>query len=94
MQPNAVPPYPWHTVTTDYVTGLFKTANKYDAIAVFVDELTKYVLLVPCSKESSGANWAHMFTDSVMFTLGYLSTYCLIEVHNLLACSTSHWLNA
>lgn len=65
MQPNDVPPYPWHTVTTDYVTGFPKTASKHNAIAVFVDALTKYVILVPCSKESSGADWARMFMDNV-----------------------------
>ena len=70
MQPNAVPPYPRHTVTTDHVTGLPKTANKYDAIAVFIDELTKYVSLVTCSKQSSGANWAHVFVDNVYVYFG------------------------
>ena len=64
MQPNDVPPYPWHTVTTDYVTGFPKTAAKHNAVAVFVDAWTKYVILVPCSKESSGADWAH-FMDIV-----------------------------
>lgn len=65
MQPNEVPPYPWHTVTTDYVTGFPKTADQHDAVAVFVDALTKYVILVPCSKESLGTDWAHMFVDPV-----------------------------
>lgn len=65
LQPNDTPPNPWHTITTDYVTGFPKIVAKYNAVAVFVDSLTKYVLLVPCSKESSGADWAHMFVDNV-----------------------------
>ena len=65
LQPNEVPPYPWHTVTTDYVTGLPLTADKHDAIAVFVDALTKYIIIAPCTKESTGADWAHMFMNNV-----------------------------
>ena len=65
MQPNEVPPYPWHTVTTGYVTGFPKISAKHNAIAVFVVALTKYIILVPCSKESSGTDWAHMCMDHV-----------------------------
>ena len=70
MQPNAVPPTAWHTVTIDHVTGVPKTANKHNAVAVFVDELTEYVILGPCSKESSGADWAYMFIDNVYVHFG------------------------
>ena len=70
MQPNEVPPYPWHTVTTDYVTGFPMTADNHNAIAVFVDALTKYVVIVPCTKESSGADWARMFKDNVHVHFG------------------------
>ena len=41
LQPLEVPPCPWHTVTTDYMTGLPKTAKGNTAIVVFVDKLTK-----------------------------------------------------
>ena len=49
MQPNEVPPYPWHTVTTDYVTGFPMTADNHNAIALFVDALTKYTVTMPCT---------------------------------------------
>lgn len=52
MQSNEVPPYPWHAVTTDYVTGFAVTTDDHTAVAVFPDALTKYVLIVPCTKES------------------------------------------
>ena len=78
MQPNEVPPYPWHTVTTDYVTGLPMTADKHDAIAVFVDALTKYTIIVPCTKESTGADWAHMFMNHVHTHFG-LPMYILSD---------------
>ena len=60
MQPNEVPPYPWHTVATDYATGFPMAADNHNAIAVFVDALTTYTVIVPCTKESSGADWAHI----------------------------------
>ena len=41
LQPLDVPPYAWHTVTTDYITGLPLTPKGNNAIAVFVDKLTK-----------------------------------------------------
>ena len=41
LQPLDVPPFAWYPVTTDYVTGLPVTADGRDAIAVFVDKLTK-----------------------------------------------------
>ena len=37
--------------------------QKHNAVAVVIDALTKYVILLPCSKDSSGADWAHMFVD-------------------------------
>lgn len=63
--PPEVPPRPWHTVTIDYVTGFPKTEASNDAIAVYVDKLTKYVHLVACSKESSAIDWVNMFVDHV-----------------------------
>ena len=45
LQHLDVPPYAWHTVTTDYVTGLPLTpkGNLNNAIVVFMDKLTRYV---------------------------------------------------
>ena len=45
LQPLEVPPFAWHTVTTDYITGLLVTADGHNAIAVFVDKLTKCLAL-------------------------------------------------
>jgi len=70
MQPITVPPYRWHTVTTDYVTGLPETDNGHDAIAVFVDKLTKYVYLMPCKTTSNGEDWADLFMASVYVNEG------------------------
>ena len=52
LVPLDVPPFAWHTLTTDYITGLPLTPNGHNAIAVFVDKLTKYVYAVPCTDQS------------------------------------------
>ena len=84
MQPVEVPPYPWHTVTTDHDTGFAMTAKQHSAVAVFGDQSINGVILVPCTKESSGAVWAQMFVDHVhvqfMCTLACLPTPCLIGI--------------
>ena len=47
LHPLDVPPFVWHTVNTDYITGLPVTADRNNAIAVFVDKLTncKYICM-------------------------------------------------
>ena len=66
LQPQDVPPHAWHTVTTDYITGLPLTPASNNAIAVFVDKLTKYVYAVPCSDKSDAVDWANMYVEHVV----------------------------
>ena len=73
LQPLDVPPYAWHTVTTDYVTGLSLTPQGNNAIAVFVDKLTKYVYAVPCSDSSDAVDWVDMYAGYVVQHEGLLS---------------------
>ena len=66
LQPLDVPPYAWHTVTTDYITGLPCTPKGNNAIAVFVDKLTKYVCELPCTDKSDAVDWANMYVEHVV----------------------------
>ena len=66
LQPLDVPPFAWHTVTTDYITGLPTTPKGNNAIAVFVDKLTKYVYAVPCKDTSTAVDWASMYPEHVV----------------------------
>ena len=68
LQPLDVPPYAWHTITTDYITGLPCTPKGNNAIAVFVDKLTKYVYAVPCTDKSisDAVDWANMYIEHVV----------------------------
>ena len=65
LQPLDVPPFAWHTVTTDYITGLPVTADGHNAIAVFVNKLTKYVYAVSCT-DTSAIDWADMYVQHVV----------------------------
>ena len=66
MQPLDVPTFPWHTVTTDYITGLPLTADGHNAVAVFVGKLTKYVYAVPCIDTCSAVDRANMYVQHVV----------------------------
>ena len=57
---------PWHSVTTDYITGLPLTVKGHNVFAVFVVKLTKYVYAVPCSNTSDATDWAHMYVEHVV----------------------------
>ena len=61
-----MPPDAWHTVTTDYITGLPLTPKGNYAIAVFVDKLTKYVYAVPCNEKANAVDWANMYVEHVV----------------------------
>ncbi|EGD73249.1 hypothetical protein PTSG_12229 [Salpingoeca rosetta] len=65
LQPLDVPPYPWHTVTCDFVSG-FPTVRGFDTIAVYVDKLSKTVHLAPCSKTLDAAGAARLLVDTVV----------------------------
>ena len=66
LQPLEVPPFAWHTIITNYITGLPVTADGRNTIAVFVDKLTKYVYAVPCTDTSDAVDWADMYVQHVV----------------------------
>ena len=73
-----VPPFAWHTVTTDYITGLPRTGNGHNVIACFVDNLTKNVCAVPCTDTSDAVDWANMYVQHVVQHEGL--SYVIISV--------------
>ena len=50
----------------DFVVRLPLSKNKQDSIVVFVDKLTKRVVLRPCSTESTAEDIAAIYLDSVV----------------------------
>lgn len=68
--PNQGNPRPFSTITMDYVTAL-PLSNGYDAIQVVVDhDVTKAIVLSPCTKETSAMDTAHMLVQDVYSRYG------------------------
>lgn len=65
LQPLPIPDHPWQWVTMDFITQLPLSSAGFDAIAVFVDKLTKMVHFVPMKTTDNAANVARIFFDAV-----------------------------
>ena len=57
LKPLEIPSRKWAHVTTDLVTDL-PESNRFTAIVVFLDKLTKMVHLVGCKKEVTAMEYA------------------------------------
>ena len=64
LRPLEIPSRKWAHVTTDLVTDLPKS-NRFTAIVVFVDKLTKMVHLAGCKKEVTTMEYSQIFVDNV-----------------------------
>ena len=61
LQSLQVPPYPFHVVTSDHITGLPRTQNGYNATAVSVCKLTRCVYAVLCTDKTNAADRANIY---------------------------------
>ncbi|THC87561.1 hypothetical protein EYZ11_012993 [Aspergillus tanneri] len=102
LEPLPVPEQPGEVLTLDFITGLPPSSpsisaspggtESYDAILVVVDALTKFALYIPCNKDISAPELAHLVYQKVvpmfgnpkrwvsdrgsLFTSSYWSTLC------------------
>ena len=60
LKPLEIPSKKWAHVTTDLVTDLLES-NRFTAIVVFVDKLTKMVHLAGCKNEVTAMEYAKIF---------------------------------
>jgi hypothetical protein len=65
MHPLPIPKYTWDSVSMDFIVQLPKTANKHDAVIVFVDRLSKMVHLAPTHTTVTAEGTARLFVDTV-----------------------------
>src|ERR1700749_1278773 len=63
-QPGEIPPHPWHTITTDFITDL-PPSNGYDSINVVVDRFSKAIVLTPCHKTITADQTAVLLIENV-----------------------------
>lgn len=64
LQPLPIPPFPWHTVSLDFVEGLPKS-NGFDVILVVIDKLTKYAHFLLLKHPFTVAQVAQVFLDGI-----------------------------
>ncbi|KAJ9522550.1 hypothetical protein QJQ45_008376 [Haematococcus lacustris] len=65
LMPLAIPYDRWESITMDLITKLPTGDHGYDAIAVFVDRLSKMVHFVPCKESMNAKGFARLFIDNV-----------------------------
>jgi hypothetical protein len=65
LQPLPVPTERFEQVSFDLITQLPKTRSGFDAIAVFVDRLSKYAYFCPTTTKVGAPGVAQLFFDSV-----------------------------
>ena len=54
LKPLPIPDKPWSDITLDYVTGLAKSKEKYDAFLMVVDRMSKERHYIPCTCSDEG----------------------------------------
>jgi hypothetical protein len=65
LQPLSIPSRPWSSISTDFITGLPKTASGNEQICVWVDRLTKMVHFVAAPGEATAKDVARIFVDNI-----------------------------
>ena len=66
LQPIEVPEWKWEQITMDFVVGLPKTVEGYDAIWVVVDRLTKSARFIPMKVTYSVEKLAELYVNNVV----------------------------
>jgi hypothetical protein len=65
LQPLPIPQQRWEQISMDLVVGLPKTARRNSGIAVFVDRLSKQILISPISDDTTAPVIAKAYFDAV-----------------------------
>ena len=66
LVPLAIPTSPWESVSMDFITCLPVTACGHDMLIVWVDRLTKYVILSPAKLTLNSEGFAQHTIDHVI----------------------------
>ena len=66
LNPLEIPPYPWHTVSMDFILQLPPTKdNGYDTLYVVVDKFTKRAHFLPCFSTTTATQAADLYIDNI-----------------------------
>ncbi|QRW17417.1 Retrotransposable element Tf2 protein [Rhizoctonia solani] len=64
LKPLEVPPYPFHTISYDFITG-FPKSQGHNAILVVIDSFSKFGHFIPTSKRITARGLADLFITHV-----------------------------
>ncbi|QRW23855.1 Retrotransposable element Tf2 protein [Rhizoctonia solani] len=64
LKPLEVPPFPFHTISYDFITG-FPKSNGHDAILVVIDSFSKFGHFIPTLKKVTAKGLADLFVSHV-----------------------------
>ncbi|KAF8748732.1 hypothetical protein RHS01_10578 [Rhizoctonia solani] len=64
LKPLEVPPFPFHTISYNFITG-FPKSNGHDAILVVIDSFSKFGHFIPTSKKVTAKGLADLFVSHV-----------------------------
>ncbi|QRW23677.1 Retrotransposable element Tf2 protein [Rhizoctonia solani] len=64
LKPLEVPPYPFHTILYDFITG-FPKSQGFDTILVVIDSFSKFGHFIPTTKKVSAKGLAELFISHV-----------------------------
>ena len=66
LQPLSVPQQPWSDISMDFVMGLPRSSDGFDAIFTFVDRLTKLVHLIPVCSNITAKEAAKVYVEKFL----------------------------
>ncbi|KAL5838964.1 hypothetical protein ACOSQ4_011572 [Xanthoceras sorbifolium] len=66
LQPLPIPEWKWDKISMDFVTGLPLTPQRYDAIWVIVDRLTKTAHFIPIRKDYKLNKLARLYVENIV----------------------------
>ncbi|QRW20747.1 Retrotransposable element Tf2 protein [Rhizoctonia solani] len=64
LKPLDVPPFPFHTISYDFITG-FPKSEGYDAILVVIDSFSKFGHFIPTTKKVLAKGLADLFVTHI-----------------------------
>ncbi|KAF8713242.1 hypothetical protein RHS03_00737, partial [Rhizoctonia solani] len=64
LKPLEVPPFPFHTISYDFITG-FPKSQGFDAILVVIDSFSKFGHFIPTSKKVTAKGLADLFVTHI-----------------------------
>ena len=78
--PLPVSSRPWESIYMDFVGGIPMSRKGHDYLYVVVDRFSKMCILMPCNKQITAEQIAHLFFQNVWVHLGYPGLLYLIGI--------------